>query len=182
MHLEHSRLLVDTVDKSDASYSPVTTELASLSSVVPLLAFIANSATRLTIPTHIRRVRSMALLKLTTLRMTLGDRWDLAFFGLLIPKNGEMVRKTIKKEASSFSEESFTLERQDLWTKLESMDKFGIADRGLAGAVELMVHPSILTKREVMEWIMTTVCLFEEYDAQLFVQDAVHMFKEGVTL
>lgn len=88
---------MNTVGKSIASYSPGTNELASLPSVAPLLAFIANPTAKLTWPTHIRRVPAMALLKLATIRMTLGDRWDLTIFGPLVAKNDERIRKMIKK-------------------------------------------------------------------------------------
>lgn len=86
----------------------------------------------------------------------MGDRWDLAFFGPLVAKNGERVSKTIKKEAHHFSEATYTSERQDLWAKMESMENFRITARGLSLAVELLLHPSILTKGEVTEWFLTT--------------------------
>lgn len=180
--VEECKLLMNTVGKSIASYSPGTSDLASLPSAAPLMAFIANAATRFTGPKHIRRVPSMALLKLTTLRMTLGDRWDLVFFGPLVAKNGEMVSNTIKKESNQFSEATYTSERQDLWAKIDTMENFGIAARGLALAADLLVHPSIITKGEILEWFLFTACLFEEYDAQLHVQKAVQLFREGVTL
>lgn len=62
------------------------------------------------------------------------------------------------------------------------MQNFDIATRGLALAVDMVVHPSILTKGKVMECFLVTKCLYEEYDAQLHVQEAVQMFKEGITL
>lgn len=173
---------MNTVGKGIASYSPGTTDLASIPPAGPLVAFIANAATKLTGPSHIRRVPAMDLLKLTTLRMTLGDRWDLTFFGPIVVKNGETVSKTIKKEAHKFAEATFTQERQDLWAKIDSMENFGIAARVLALAAEMIVHPSIITKGEIMEWFFNTACLYEEFDAKLHVQEAVQLFKEGVTL
>lgn len=93
----------------------------------------------------------MALLKLATMRMKIADRWELAFFGPIVAKNSELVSKTIKKEANQFTESTFTQERQDHWAKLSSMESFRVAARGLALAVEQLVHPSILTKGEVEE-------------------------------
>lgn len=62
------------------------------------------------------------------------------------------------------------------------MENFGIAALGLASAIDLLVHPSIITKGEVMDLFMTTACLYEEFDAQLHVQAAVQIFKEGITV
>lgn len=106
--LENCRLLMNTVGNSITSYSPRRNEVTSLPPAAPLAAFIANAATKLTKPTHIRRLPHMALLNFTTLRMTLGEMWYLAFFVPLVAKNGEMVSKTIKKEANQFSEAAFT--------------------------------------------------------------------------
>lgn len=50
----------------------------------------------------------MALLKLVTMRMTLGDLWDLTFFGKVVAKNGELVNKNIKKEVHQFVEAAYT--------------------------------------------------------------------------
>lgn len=36
--------------------------------------------------------------------MTIGDRWELALFGPIVANNGELVIRTIKKEANQFSE------------------------------------------------------------------------------
>lgn len=83
---------------------------------------------------------------------------DLAFFGPLVAKNGERVSKTIQNEANNFADATFTLERQDLWAKLDSMENFGISARVLALAVDILVHPSIITKGEVMEFL-TTSCM-----------------------
>lgn len=94
----------------------------------------------------------MALLNLTTLLMNLGDRLELAFFGLMVDKNGEMVRKTIKKEAKQYSKATQIQERQEIWEKIDSKKNFGIAARGLALAMDLLMHPSIITKGKVMEW------------------------------
>lgn len=182
MPLESCRLLMNAVGKSIASYSPGTSDLASIPSTAPLVAFITNAAAKLTGTTHIRRVPAKALLKLTTLRMTLGDSLELVFFGPMVVKNGELVNKTIKKEANQFSEATFTQERQDQWAKIDNMDNFGIAARGMALAVDLLVHPFILTKEQVMGWFLTTACIYEEYDAQLHVQAAAQIFKEGITL
>lgn len=77
-------------------------------------------------------------------------------------KNGKLVGKTINKEAHQISEATFNQERQDLWDKLDTMENFGIAARGLALAVEMLVHQSIMTKGEVTEWFLTTSCLYEE--------------------
>lgn len=62
------------------------------------------------------------------------------------------------------------------------MENFGIAARGLALVVVLLVHPSILTKGEVMEWLLATACLYEEFDAELHVPAAAQVFKDGITL
>lgn len=128
-----------------------TNDLASLPSAIPLAVFLANAADRLKGPTSTRRVPTMALLKLATMRMKIADRWELAFFGPIVAKNSELVSKTIKKEANQFTESTFTQERQDHWAKLSSMESFRVAARGLALAVEQLVHPSILTKGEVEE-------------------------------
>lgn len=157
--LEDCRLLMNMVGKGVAAYSPGTSDLASLPSAAPLVAFIANAAAKLTGPTNVRRIPTMARLKLTTLRMTLGDRWELAFFGPVVAKNGELVSKTIKKEANQFSEATNTQKRLDLWAKIDTMENVGIATRGLALAVGLLAHPSILTRGEVMEWFLATACL-----------------------
>lgn len=50
----------------------------------------------------------MVMLKLTTLRMTLEDRWDLEFVGTIIPRNGEFSRKIIKKETNQFFKATYT--------------------------------------------------------------------------
>lgn len=48
-------------------------------------------------------------------------------------------------------------------------------------AVGLLMHPSILTKGEVMEWFLVTACLYEEFDAELHVPAAAQVFKDGIT-
>lgn len=151
MEMDAYRLLMNTVGKSIASYSPGTNDLLSLPSATPLASFIANEAAKITGSTPLRRVPAMDLLKLIKLRMTMGDRWKLDFFGPMVAKNGEVVSKTIKKEANQLSEATYTQEREDIWSKLEDMANFGIAARGLAAAVDLFVNPSIITKGEVME-------------------------------
>lgn len=173
---------MNEVGKSVASYSPGTNDLASLPSAAPMVAFIENAAAKLTGPTNFRRVPNMALLKLTTLRMTVEDRWELSFFGPMVAKKGEMISKTIKEVTNQLTEATYTQERQDLWAKLHIMENFGIAARGLAMAIDLLVHPSIITKGEVMEWFLRTVTLYDEYDAQLQVQAAIKIFKDGITL
>lgn len=59
------------------------------------------------------------------------------------------------------------------------MENFGIAARGLSTAIDLLAHPSIIAKGEVMEWFMTTDWLYEEFDAQL--QASIQIVKEGIT-
>lgn len=64
--------------------------------------------------------------------MTLGDRWDIySLLRTVSSEQRERMSKTIKKEANHFSEATFILERQDLWAKLDFMENFGIAVRGL---------------------------------------------------
>lgn len=62
------------------------------------------------------------------------------------------------------------------------MEDFWIVARGPELAVDLLVHHSIITKREIMEWVLTTALLYEEFDAQVHVQAAVQIFKDGVTI
>lgn len=120
----------------------------------------------------------MALLKLTTLTMSIGDRWELLFFRQIVVKNGELVSKTIKKEEYQLCQATFTQGRQDLWAKIDSMENFGIAARGLALTVDLLVNPSILTNGGIIEWFLGTACIYEEFDAELHAQ----VFKDGITL
>lgn len=94
------RLLMNTVGKSNASYSPGTNDMASLPSAAPLVALIANMAAKLTAH-RIRRVLNMALLKLKTLRMTLGDRWELAFSGPVVAKKAKQLAEQSKRKQIS---------------------------------------------------------------------------------
>lgn len=96
------------VGKDVAASSPDISDMASMTSVAPLLASIANEAAKITGPTRIRRILTMALLKFTTLGRTHGDRWELALLGPIVAKNGELVSKTIKKEAKQFSDAKYT--------------------------------------------------------------------------
>lgn len=50
------------------------------------------------------------------------------------------------------------------------MEKFGIAPKGLALAVDLLVHLSIVAKAEIMEWFLITSSIYEDFNAQMTVQ------------
>lgn len=159
MASENCCLLIDTVGKSIAFYYPGTNDLAPLPSPTRLVSFTSKEAAKSTGPTHIRRVPNVALLKLKTLRMTLGVFYGLSFLGSIIARNYEIVDRTIKKEANQLSEATYTEERLDLCAKLDRMGNFGIAARGLELAVDLTVHPSTISKVETMEWFMANASI-----------------------
>lgn len=138
--LEDCKLLINTVGKGISYYSPGKTYLASIPSTSLLVAHLTNASRKMTWPINLRRVSIMDLLKLTTMRMTHADRWDLTFFGQVVAKNGELVSKTIKMEVNQFVEAVYTQERQDLWAKPTDMGSLEIVVRGLELAVNLLVH------------------------------------------
>lgn len=43
------------------------------------------------------------------------------------------------------------MDRQDIWALNTTIESFGICARGLASAIQLLVHPSAVTQAELMD-------------------------------
>lgn len=96
-------------------------------------------------------------------------------------RNGELGSEKKKKEVKQFVENAYTQGRQALWANLTDVESLEIEVQGFGLAVKILVHPSIITKGEVMEWLKVSE-LYETFDGRMRFSDVVHLFKDGFTM
>lgn len=110
--------------------------------------------------------------------MTAQDRWGLHFFGHVVIRNGIKVARTVKKDASNFAESQTSTDRQDVWALPTSMESLGICVRGLAHAIELLVHPSAITAAEVTDLFRKLPSIYDKFDCTTSVSTLAEIFKD----
>lgn len=92
--------------------------------------------------------------------MTWADRWDLDYFSHVTVKNGTRVARSVKREGGKPEDPKYSPERQDVWANLNIIEAFTIAARGLAAAVDELLHPSILTYLDLLSLVCITALLY----------------------
>lgn len=110
--------------------------------------------------------------------MSAQDRWSLAYFGHTVIKNGIKIARSIKRDTSHFAESQMSMDRQDLWALPTTMESLGICVRGLADAVELLIHPSAMTPAEVMDLYRQLGAYYERFDCRLSVTSLAEVFTD----
>lgn len=96
--------------------------------------------------------------------MAAQDCWSFFSFGHIVIRNGIKVTRTIKKDASHFPDSQISMDRQEFWALPTTMEALGICVRGLARAVELLIHPSAITAAEMYDLFRKIGSLYEEFD------------------
>lgn len=96
-------------------------------------------------------------------------------------KNGQLIHPSIKKDTSHLAETSTCFDRQDVWALLNSMEAFGMAVRGFADSVDLLLNPDILTGAYMMNFYRRLASLYDAYDFNAPVTTLVHIFEDHVS-
>lgn len=114
-------------------------------------------------------VNILPVLKLANIHMKKSDRGELCLFGPVVLLDGELFFKTSKTLGGHFAEPVFVKERKDLWEPIDSIETLIIVAKGMAAAIDLLVHLYIMTGEQLRQISTHVVDLSAKLDARVAV-------------
>lgn len=103
------------------------------------------------------------------------------YFGHVIIKKSIKILRSIKRDTSQFAESQTSLGRQDIWALPMTTEVFGICVRGLASAVQLLVHPLTVMPAEFMDLFRQLSEFYELYDCRISVTSLAEVYMDHFT-
>lgn len=123
------------------------------------------------------RIHPVALLKVETMRLSTANFFVLGHFEHLVWKVPVIVSIGKQKHSETFGEMIVMVENIDLWAWKSSLTTLMNAVNGICGAIDLMLHPTILWAERVQDMFLNLLKTYSKNNGKTYPKHMADVFE-----